>query len=114
MIEIKHKVTGAVLCRVAGSSLRGVQLQGFDLRGADLRSADLRKAGLFTTDLSGADLEGALLAGVDCWTRRGLVSAGTVGKLAGMLVTYCLAGTVSWWAVSKQFQSPNHGLMAAL
>ena len=44
MIEIKHKVSGAVLHRHDGADLRGADLRGANLYGANLYGADLRGA----------------------------------------------------------------------
>ena len=52
MIEIKHKLTGAVLHVFKSKNLRGADLRGADLRGADLGWANL----------SGANLSGAVFA----------------------------------------------------
>jgi len=56
-MEIKHKVTGAMLMEVDGTDLSGANLSGANLSGADLRGADLRGADLRGADLRGADLD---------------------------------------------------------
>jgi uncharacterized protein YjbI with pentapeptide repeats len=61
MIEIKHKLTGAVLRTVDADSLVGANLYGANLDGADLRRANLGGADLEVAYLEGANLEGASL-----------------------------------------------------
>lgn len=65
MIEIRHRVTGAVLHTVDVETLVGADLSGFRLREADLREADLRGVKLRWTDLRDADLRGADLRDAD-------------------------------------------------
>jgi hypothetical protein len=91
MIEIKHRFTGAMICRsetaetiaqaiiglvekareqkqqanLSGAYLYEANLSGADLIGADLRGAYLYEAYLSGADLSGADLRGAYLIGAD-------------------------------------------------
>ena len=64
-IEIKHRLTGAVLFTHEGANLRGANLRGADLEGADLESADLRGAYLGGAYLGGANLRGAYLGGAN-------------------------------------------------
>jgi uncharacterized protein YjbI with pentapeptide repeats len=62
MVQIRHKVTGAVLLEVEGDSLAnrplvakklmGANLAGLDLSGSNLSNSDLRE-----TDMTGATLE---------------------------------------------------------
>lgn len=60
MVEIKHRVTGAVLC--TGETIRAAveanlkKLRDADLGDANLRGAHLRDADLGCADLRGADL----------------------------------------------------------
>ena len=65
MVEIKHRLTGAVLATVDAVSLGGAYLGDADLRDADLGDADLRGADLGGAYLGGADLGGADLGGAD-------------------------------------------------
>ena len=81
MIAIKHRFSGAVLCKFdvatfreavlaavkSGANLRGADLSGASLRGADLYVADLSGASLRGADLSGANLRGANLSGADLY-----------------------------------------------
>ena len=62
-IEIKHRVTGAILHTVNAPNLRGADLTGADLTEAYLQGADLTEAYLQGADLQGADLQGADLQG---------------------------------------------------
>lgn len=41
MVEIKHKETRALLCRIDAETLDGADLRGVDLRGANLQRASL-------------------------------------------------------------------------
>ena len=81
MISIKHRFTGATLCKfdvktikeaaeqgsanLYGADLYDADLRDADLRGANLRGADLYGADLRDADLHGADLHGANLHGAD-------------------------------------------------
>ena len=56
MILIKHKVTGAILAELGGTSLAGEDLRDMDLAGADLSGQDLSGANLEYSDLTEADL----------------------------------------------------------
>ena len=63
-IEIKHKVSGAVLFSVDADSLKlavkfAIEAKA-DLRGANLRGANLTGANLTGANLRGADLRGAI------------------------------------------------------
>jgi hypothetical protein len=58
-LEIKRRITDAILWTGEGESLRDANLRSADLRSADLRGADLRDANLRSADLRGADLRGA-------------------------------------------------------
>jgi hypothetical protein len=75
-IEIKHKLTGAVLhtvhantlceanlseAKLLWADLRAANLCRANLSGADLRNADLSRANLSRADLRGANLHGATL-----------------------------------------------------
>ena len=64
-MEIKHKITGAVLFVHEGANLRSADLRSADLSGANLSGADLRGADLSGAYLSGANLSGANLSGAD-------------------------------------------------
>ena len=67
MVQIRHKITGAVLLEVEGDSLAnraliakklmGANLAGLDLSGSNLSNSDLRE-----TDMTGATLERTVLA----------------------------------------------------
>ena len=63
LIEIKHRLTGAVLFSLDCGSwklcIEAAVKSKADLRGANLRGADLRWADLRGADLSGANLSGA-------------------------------------------------------
>jgi uncharacterized protein YjbI with pentapeptide repeats len=69
MVQIRHKVTGAVLLEVEGDSLAnrpliakklmGANLAGLDLSGSNLSNSDLRE-----TDMTGATLERTVLNAV--------------------------------------------------
>ena len=69
MVEIKHRVTGAVLC--TGETIRAAveanlkKLRGADLGDANLRGAHLRDADLRDAYLRGANLRGAHLRDAD-------------------------------------------------
>src|SRR6185436_9082159 len=65
MIDIKHRVTSAVLLTVNEPNLRGANLYGANLYGANLSDADLRCADLYGANLSGADLRCADLRCAD-------------------------------------------------
>ena len=78
IMEIKHKITGNVLLKIDGETLREANLCRADLREANLRRANLRganlsgadlcRADLCRADLRGADLRGANLSGANlCW-----------------------------------------------
>jgi hypothetical protein len=81
LIEIKHRLTGAVLFSVKAGSLKlaveiavgqkanlgGANLWGADLGGAYLGGANLRGANLGGADLRGANLGGADLGGANLW-----------------------------------------------
>jgi pentapeptide repeat protein len=60
-VEIRHRVTGQLLCRVTGDTLAGADLTGADLRGAGLHRAILTEALLCGANLTGADLSEARL-----------------------------------------------------
>ena len=82
MIEIKNRVTGAVLHTVEADTLRGADLSRAglyeaDLSGADLSRADLYEADLYEADLRGADLRGADLRGADLRGATGVKCLGT-------------------------------------
>ena len=74
MIEIKHRITGAVLyssdvidvktCLVAAVKARA-NLQGADLHDADLHDANLQGANFQGADLHGANFQGANLHGAN-------------------------------------------------
>ena len=76
-IEIRHRITEAVLFTVDAvdlssadlycADLRGADLSGVDLSSADLYCADLRDANLSDADLSGADLRDANLSGANLY-----------------------------------------------
>jgi uncharacterized protein YjbI with pentapeptide repeats len=73
MIEIKHRLTGAVLHTVEAKSLIGADLSnatlsyadlsGANLGGANLGSANLDRAAMSGANLGGAKLNGALMRG---------------------------------------------------
>ena len=69
LIEIKHRLTGAVLFSLDCGSwklcIEAAVKSKADLRGANLREADLRGADLRWADLRGADLSGANLSGAN-------------------------------------------------
>ena len=65
MIEIKHRLTGAVLRTVDAENLRSADLRSADLRSADLSGADLSGANLSGANLSGANLRSANLRNAD-------------------------------------------------
>ena len=88
-MDIKHRITGAVLKTVEAAYLRGADLYGADLGGANLSGANLSRtylsganlsgANLSRTypsgaDLSGANLSGANLSGADLKEAKGLES----------------------------------------
>jgi hypothetical protein len=80
MIEIKHRLTGAVLRSVDADTLRGANLRwanlsGVDLSGANLRWANLLRANLRWANLSEADLSGANLSGANLSEATGLPEA---------------------------------------
>jgi uncharacterized protein YjbI with pentapeptide repeats len=67
MIEIKRRITGAVIRTVDAQTLRDANLSDADLSDADLsyanlRNANLRYANLRYANLRGADLSGAYLS----------------------------------------------------
>src|SRR5438094_245464 len=65
MLEIRHRVTGAVLHRDPIRPLAQAELRGLNLLGAALPAADLRGADLRGTDLGDANLELAHFEGAD-------------------------------------------------
>ncbi len=65
MIEIKHKITGAVIYTHQGDTLVGANLSCANLRGADLLGVNLHDADLSGANLRGANLRGADLRGVN-------------------------------------------------
>ncbi len=105
-IEIKHRLTGAVLftatldasfeartersrlgaaveiavearANLAGADFKGAYLGGANLAGAYLVGANLAGADLAGADLAGADLKGACLAGADLKGARDVAQLGT-------------------------------------
>jgi uncharacterized protein YjbI with pentapeptide repeats len=64
-VQIRHRITNAVLLTHAGASLRGASLRGADLSGADLSWADLSGASLSGASLRGASLSWASLSWAD-------------------------------------------------
>jgi hypothetical protein len=90
MIDIKHRLTGAVLYTHDGDSLRGADMRGVDLREANLRGADLGGANLTGAYLSWADMRGADLTGADLsWVNmRGVDLRGA--DLTGADLSWCI------------------------
>src|SRR6185436_19241526 len=72
MIDIKHRVTSAVLLTVNEPNLRGANLYGANLYGANLSDADLRCADLYGANLSDADLRYADLRCANLCGAKGL------------------------------------------
>lgn len=62
MIEIKHKVTGEVLCALPLDHLTGGDLEGMSLVAAALADADLTECNLETANLAVAELRGCDLS----------------------------------------------------
>ena len=121
LIEIKHRLTGAVLfsldcgswklCIEAAvkskADLRGANLREADLREADLRGADLREADLRWADLRGANLRGADLRWADL---RGADLSGA--NLSGANHVQTLGQPNGWFAFTyfyKGFQRVQVG-----
>ena len=94
-MQIKHKITGAVIREVEGDNLSGANLREADLREADLRGANLRGANLdganldganlyganlYGANLRGANLYGANLRGANLYGARGIIVLGPMGS----------------------------------
>ena len=105
MIEIKHRITDAVLCRVDSNTLRGANLRGANLRGADLSGANLRsfKSDLWMTLTQNRNEVPALVAAL----KGGHVDGSTYsGDCACLVGTIANARHVSADTLEKNASNP--------
>jgi hypothetical protein len=120
MIEILHRITGAVLYLGAtdktiadavtgavksGADLSGANLYGANLYGADLSGADLSGANLYGANLYGANLYEANLYGANLSWAKGVlrISGGRhefIASDTGLVSVGCRAYPIARWLKS--------------